>query len=132
MPTGQVFRWHLRIMMQPIDTSGAVENPNSSAPSSAAMATSRPVCSFPSVCTRTRLRRSFSTSTCCVSDKPQFPGNAGVLERRERRRAGAAVVSADQHHVGMRFGDARGHRSHADLGHQLHRNSRRGLTFFKS
>ena len=37
MPTGQVFRWHLRIMMQPMDTSGAVENPNSSAPSSAAM-----------------------------------------------------------------------------------------------
>ncbi len=124
MPTGQVFRWHLRIMMQPIDTSGAVENPNSSAPSSAAIATSRPVCSLPSVCTRMRLRRSFSTSTCWVSGEPQLPGNAGMLDRRERRRARAAVVSADQHHVGMRLGDARGHRSHADFGHQLHRNPR--------
>ena len=35
--------WHLRIMMQPSVMSGAVEKPNSSAPSSAAMATSRPV-----------------------------------------------------------------------------------------
>ena len=34
-PTGQVFRWHLRIMMQPSTTSGAVAKPNSSAPSSA-------------------------------------------------------------------------------------------------
>ena len=34
-PTGQVFRWHLRIMMQPMEISGAVEKPNSSAPSSA-------------------------------------------------------------------------------------------------
>ena len=25
MPTGQVFRWHTRIMMQPVATSGAVE-----------------------------------------------------------------------------------------------------------
>ena len=32
-PTGQVLRWHLRIMMQPSTTSGAVAKPNSSAPS---------------------------------------------------------------------------------------------------
>ena len=43
MPTGQVFRWQTRIMMQPIAISGAVEKPNSSAPSSAPMTTSRPV-----------------------------------------------------------------------------------------
>ena len=35
MPTGHVFRWHLRIMMQPSTTSGAVAKPNSSAPSNA-------------------------------------------------------------------------------------------------
>ena len=29
-PTGQVLRWHLRIMMQPSTTSGAVAKPNSS------------------------------------------------------------------------------------------------------
>ena len=33
MPTGQVFRWHLRIMMQPAAISEAVEKPNTSAPS---------------------------------------------------------------------------------------------------
>ena len=43
MPTGQVFRWHLRIMMQPSVMSGAVEKPNSSAPSMQATTTSRPV-----------------------------------------------------------------------------------------
>ena len=42
-PTGQVSRWQTRIMMQPETTSGAVAKPNSSAPSSAAMTTSRPV-----------------------------------------------------------------------------------------
>ncbi len=44
-PTGQVSRWHTRIMMQPDTTSGAVAKPNSSAPSSAATTTSRPVLS---------------------------------------------------------------------------------------
>ena len=74
MPTGHVFRWHLRIMMQPIVISGVVANPNSSAPSSAAITTSRPVCSLPSVCTLIRLRRSFSSSTCCVSARPSSHG----------------------------------------------------------
>ncbi len=44
-PTGQVSRWQTRIMMQPETTSGAVAKPNSSAPSRAAMTTSRPVLS---------------------------------------------------------------------------------------
>ena len=34
MPTGQVLRWHFRIMMQPSTISGAVAKPYSSAPSS--------------------------------------------------------------------------------------------------
>ncbi len=45
MPTGQVFRWQARIMMQPVAISGAVEKPISSAPSIAATTTSRPVLS---------------------------------------------------------------------------------------
>lgn len=49
-PTGHWLVWHLRIMMQPSVMSGAVEKPNSSAPSSEAMATSRPVRSWPSTC----------------------------------------------------------------------------------
>jgi len=44
-PTGQVFKWHLRIMMQPSTTSGAVAKPNSSAPRIAPTTTSRPVSS---------------------------------------------------------------------------------------
>ena len=41
-PDLQVLRWHLRIMMQPAAINGAVAKPNSSAPSSAPTATSRP------------------------------------------------------------------------------------------
>ena len=63
MPTGQVFKWQARIMMQPSAISGEVENPNSSAPSSAPTTTSRPVFSWPSTSTVMRLRRSFRTST---------------------------------------------------------------------
>jgi len=49
-PTGHVFVWHFRIMMQPSVMSGAVAKPNSSAPSSAATAMSRPVRICPSAC----------------------------------------------------------------------------------
>ena len=79
MPTGQVLRWHLRIMMQPMAMSGVVEKPNSSAPSRAAMATSRPVWSLPSVWTRMRLRRSLITSTCWVSARPSSQGMPACL-----------------------------------------------------
>ena len=43
MPTGHVLRWQTRIITQPDTTSGAVAKPYSSAPSSAAITTSRPV-----------------------------------------------------------------------------------------
>ena len=117
MPTEQVLRWHLRIMMQPIAISGVVAKPNSSAPSSAAITTSRPVCSLPSVCTRMRLRRSFIKQHLLRLRQAEFPGNAGVLDRTERRCAGAAAVAADEDNIGVRLGDARGHRAHSDFGH---------------
>ena len=79
IPTGHVFKWHLRIIMQPMAMSGMVANPNSSAPSNAAMTTSRPVCNFPSVCNRTRLRKSFITNTCCVSASPNSHGMPACL-----------------------------------------------------
>src|SRR5215470_14391850 len=60
MPTGQVFRWHLRIITQPAAIKGAVEKPNSSAPINAATTTSRPVRSPPSTCTAMRPRRNQS------------------------------------------------------------------------
>ena len=70
MPTGHVFRWQARIMMQPAAISGAVEKPISSAPSMAAIATSRPVFSWPSVWTMMRERRSLRSSVCWVSARP--------------------------------------------------------------
>ena len=78
-PTGQVLRWQTRIMMQPTATSGAVEKPYSSAPSSAATTTSRPVLSWPSVSTTIRLRRLLSTSTWCVSARPSSQGMPACL-----------------------------------------------------
>ena len=61
-PTGHVSRLQTRIITQPMVISGAVAKPNSSAPSIAAMATSRPVISLPSVSMRTRERRPFMIS----------------------------------------------------------------------
>ena len=46
----------------------------------------------------------------------ELPRAAGVLERGQRRGAGAAVVAGDQHHVGVRLGDAGRDRADADLG----------------
>src|SRR5690606_4349392 len=61
-PTGQVARWHTRIMMPPETTSGAVANPNSSAPSSAATITSRPdfICPSPGTTMLSRTQLSLS------------------------------------------------------------------------
>ncbi len=51
---------------------------------------------------RTRPRSPFRTSTCWVSASPSSHGQAGVLERRQRRGAGAAVVAGDHDVVGAR------------------------------
>ena len=56
--------------------------------------------------------------------EPQFPGRARVLERSKRRRSGAAIVSADQDDIGVRFRHTRGDRSHAHFSHQFDRDSR--------
>ena len=49
----------------------------------------------------------------------QLPGDAGMLDGAERGCAGAAGIAADEDHVGMGFGNARGHGADADFGHQL-------------
>ena len=51
-----------------------------------------------------------------------LPGQARVLDRRQRARAGAAVPPADLDDVGERLGDACRDRSHAGLRNQLHRH----------
>ena len=114
----------MRIMMQPSTTSGAVAKPNSSAPSSAPIddvaaglhlavdlhgdAAAQPV-------EHQRLLRLGET---------ELPRRARVLDRRYRRRAGAAVVAGDRHVVGLRLRDARGDRADADFGHELDRDRR--------
>ncbi len=54
----------------------------------------------------------------------ELPGSAGMFERGERRGAGAAIVAADEHDVGMGFGDAGGDGADADFGDQLDRDAR--------
>ena len=79
IPTGHVSWWQTRIMMQPLTTSGAVAKPNSSAPSSAATTTSRPVLSCPSAWTTMRSRRWLRTSVCWVSARPSSHGAPACL-----------------------------------------------------
>ena len=56
-----------------------------------------------------------------------LPGRAGMLDRGQRRGAGAALVAGDGDVVGARLGDAGGDRADADLGHELDRDvGRRG------
>src|SRR6266851_6220463 len=52
--------------------------------------------------------------------EPELPRGAGVLDRRQRRRAGATVVTRDQDVVGLRLGDARGDGPHTRLRDELH------------
>ncbi len=51
-----------------------------------------------------------------------FPGAAGVLDRGQRRGAGAALEARDGDMVGARLGDAGGDRADADFGDQLDRD----------
>ena len=74
-PTGQVSRWQTRIITQPETTSGAVAKPNSSAPSSAAITTSRPVFSWP-------------------SDGRKIPWHSYKSDRTDARASGPAFARA--------------------------------------
>ncbi len=54
--------------------------------------------------------------------KADLPGRARVLDRGQRRGAGAALEARDGDVVGARLGDARRDRADADLGDELHRH----------
>ena len=54
--------------------------------------------------------------------KADFPGRAGVLERGEGARAGAAFEARDGDVVGHRLRHAGGDRADADFGDELHRD----------
>jgi hypothetical protein len=81
MPTGQVFRWHLRIMMQPLTMSGAVAKPNSSAPSSAADGhVAAGLDLAVGTCTRMRLAQVVLDQHLLGLGQAQLPGQPGVLD----------------------------------------------------
>ena len=54
----------------------------------------------------------------------EFPRAARVFDGRERRRARAAVVAGNQHHVRVRLGDAGGDGADADFGDEFHADAR--------
>ena len=120
MPTGHVPRWHFRIRMQPSVTRAEVPKPNRSAPRSAPI---DHVAAGPHLAVALHedaIAEAVQNERLLRLGQPDFPGRAGVLDRRQRARAGAAVMAADQHFVGIAFGHAGGHRAHADFRDELH------------
>ncbi len=124
MPTEQVFRWHLRIMMQPIEISGVVAKPillraqqrgNHHVAARLQLAVRLHLDAAAQIVQQQHLLR---------LRQPKLPGQTRMLDRTQRRSAGSAVVAGDQHHIGMRLRNARGDRADASFGHQLHRNAR--------
>ena len=57
----------------------------------------------------------------------ELPREAGVLDRGERRGAGAAVEAGDEDHVRMRLGDAGGDGAYSGLGDELDADARVGV-----
>ena len=129
MPTGQVLRWQTRIMMQPErDQRGAWRSRTPRRRAARRSTTSRPVLSWPSVSTRMRPRRSFITSTCCVSARPSSHGTPACLIEV----SGEAPVPPSSPLISttsaLRLGDAGGDRADADLGDQLDADAGRGCS----
>ena len=120
MPTGHVFRWQARIMMQPVAISGAVEKPNSSAPSSSGDRDVAAGLDLAVGLDRDARAQVVAQQRLLGLGQADLPRHAGRLDRAQRRGAGAAVVAGDQHVVGVRLRDARGDRADPDLGDELH------------
>ena len=123
-PTGQVLRWHLRIMMQPVDDErrggetelvGAEHRADRDVAAGLHLAVDLHRDAAAQAVQHQRLLR---------LGEAELPRRAGVLDRRPRARAGAAVVAGDRDVVGLRLGDARSDRADADLGDELHADRR--------
>ena len=106
-------------MMQPSTTSGAVAKPNSSAPEQRADHHVAAGLHLAVDLHRDAAAQAVQHQRLLRFGEPQFPRRAGVLDRRPRRSAGAAVVAGDRHVIGLGLGHAGGNRADADLGHQL-------------
>jgi hypothetical protein len=64
--------------------------------------------------------------------EPELPRQPGVLDRRQRRRAGAAVVARDVDRVGQRLDHPGGDGADAGLGDELDVDLASGLTCLRS
>ena len=123
-PTGQVLEWHCRTMMQPMATRLAVPMPNSSAPSIAAITTSRPVL-MPAIGAQLHaMAQPVEHQHLMRLRQAHLPGQAGVFDRALRAGAGAADMAGDQDRVGLRLGDAGGDRADAAARNELHADGR--------
>ena len=114
-PTGQVSRWQTRIITQPrhhqrrggeAELLGAEQRGDHDVAAGLQLAVALHDDAVAQAVEQQRLLR--------LGDA-ELPRRAGVLERRERRGAGAAVVAGDEHHVGVRLRDAGGDGADADL-----------------
>ena len=133
MPTGQVLRWQTRIITQPghderrgreAELLGAEQRRDDHVAAGLHLAVDLHDDAVAQAVEHQHLLR---------LGQAELPGHAAVLDRRQRRGARAAVVARDQHHVGVRLGDAGGDRADADLGDQLHVDARAiGLAFLRS
>ena len=126
-PAGQVFRWHTRIMMQPVrdqrrrreaEFLGAEKRRDDDVTTRLQLTVRLDRDAAAQIVHHQRLVRLRDT---------QLPRQACVRNRGLRRRAGAAVVAADQHDVGVRFRDARGDRADADFGDELDADARMAI-----
>ena len=79
MPTGHLFVWQTRAIMQPSAIIATEPKPYSSAPNKAAISTSHPVFKPPSVLSNTRSRSPFVRRALWTSVKPSSQGNPACL-----------------------------------------------------
>ena len=127
-----VFRWHFRIMMQPAEINGAVRGRIVEAeeePDHDVAARSQ----SPVDLHRDAAAQVVQHQGLVRLGEADLPGEARVLDRGDRARAGSAVVARDRDVVGVRLRDARGDRADAHLRDQLDADPRfDGLTFLRS
>ena len=126
-PTGQVFRWHLRIMMQPGDDQRRGGEAELVGPEQGADDHVAPGAHAAVDLHRDAPAQAVEHQGLVGLGQADLPGGAGVLDGGQRAGAGAAVVAGDGHMVGMGLGDPRGDGADADLGDQLDRDARLGV-----
>ena len=120
-------------MMQPLTTSGADAKPNSSAPEQRGDDDVAAGLQLPVGLDHDAVAQPVEQQRLLRLREAELPRRARVLQRRERRCAGAAVVAGDQHDVGVRLAHAGRHRADPHLGDELHVHARRaGSEFFRS